>query len=126
VELAESGLHDSEIAQALMEEGYRSAHETVGVLPSTVRRIRARHDIKFVARCTRWPHVPGWLSVADAATRLCIPEKWLRQQLRSGVIETRREPNGRHLLPDDPEAFAALKRLRSGAVQKVCLLPSLL
>jgi DNA invertase Pin-like site-specific DNA recombinase len=126
VELAGSGLHDQEIAQALMEEGYRSARDAAGVLPATVRRIRARHGIKFVARCTRWPHVPGWLSVADAARRLCISEKWLRQQLRSGTIKARREPNGRHLLPDNPEAFAALERLRSGTVQQICLLPSLL
>jgi DNA invertase Pin-like site-specific DNA recombinase len=123
VELAKSGLRDGEIAQALMEEGHRSAYETAGVLPATVQRIRARHGIKFVARCTRWPHVPGWISVADAATRLRLPEKWLRQQLQSGAIETRREPNGRYLLPDDPGAFAALERLRSGTARQVCLLP---
>jgi recombinase len=124
LKLAKSGLHDEEIARELTAEGYRSACHATRIPPATIRRIRSRHGIKFVPRCTRWPQVPGWLTASDIAARLRLPEKWLREQLRAGVVKTRREPSGRYLLPDSPDTSVALERLRSGAVQQVHLAPS--
>ncbi len=124
LELARSGLRDEEIVRALAAEGHRSPRQTAGVHPSTVQGIRLRHGLKAAWRCTRWPPVPGWLTARDTAARLGIPEKWLRGRLRAGAVRTRRDANGRHLLPDRPEAHEALLRLRAGAIEAVDLAPS--
>ena len=68
--------------------------------------------------------MPGWLTARDTAARLGIPEKWLRERLRAGAVRTRRDANGRYLLPDRPEAHEALLRLRAGAIEAVDLAPS--
>lgn len=126
LELARAGLHDEEIVRLLTTEGHRSPRQAMGVHPSTVRGIRLRHNLKVTWRCTRWPPVPGWLTAKDTAARLGIPEKWLRERLRTGMVKTRRDAGGRYLLPDRPEAHAALLQLRAGTISAVDLEPSVL
>jgi DNA invertase Pin-like site-specific DNA recombinase len=124
LELARSGMHDEEIVAALLAEGHRSPKRASGIYPSTVRRIRLRRGVKLPCRCTRWPTVPGWLTVKATAARLGLSEKWLRHQLRAGLIRTRRDDGGRYLFPDDREAQAELLRLRVGRIDRVDLAPS--
>jgi DNA invertase Pin-like site-specific DNA recombinase len=124
LELARSGLHDEEIAAVLAAEGHRSPQRASGIHPSTVRRIRLRHGVKLPCRCTRWPTVPGWLTVRATAARLGLSEKWLRDRLRAARIRTRRDESGRFLLPDRQEAHAALLQLRAGRIDRVDFTPS--
>jgi hypothetical protein len=72
---------------------------------------------------TRWPRVPGWLTVTGMAARLQVPERWLRDHLRAGAIRTVREPSGRYLFPDSESALAALRRLRARMVKQIDLMP---
>lgn len=123
LELARAGVRDLEIVQMLTAEGHRSTRLDLRILPSTVQAIRLRHGIKVAWRCTRWPPVPGWLTVTQAAARLLIPEKWLRKKLHAGVIRARLEPSGRYLIPDRPDALEALELLRAGTVSRADLLP---
>jgi DNA invertase Pin-like site-specific DNA recombinase len=123
VQLALAGVGDTEIIRILTNEGHRSTRRDLKILPSTVRGIRLRHGVKTIWHCTRWPTVPGWLTVGGVATRLHIPEKWLRARLRSGVIRTKLEASGRYLLPDRPDALEALRQLRAGTISQVDLTP---
>ena len=124
LELARAGMHDEEIAQVLTTEGHRSPGPDEGVLPATARTIRLRHGIKVVQRCTRWPRVLGWLTVADVALQLQVPQRWLRERLWAGAIQTTREPSGRYLLPDRPDTLDALRQLRAGTIRHVDLTKS--
>jgi DNA invertase Pin-like site-specific DNA recombinase len=124
LELARAGMHDEEIAQVLTAEGHRSPGREEGVLPATARTIRLRHGIKVARRCTRWPRVPGWLTVTDIAVQLQVPERWVRERLQSGAIRTGREPSGRYLLPDRPETLDRLRQLRAGTISHADLTTS--
>ncbi len=119
LELARAGMHDEEIAQVLAAEGHRSPGLDEGVLPATARTIRLRHGIKVMRRCTRWPRAPGWLTVADVALQLQVPQRWLRERLWAGAIQTTREPSGRYLLPDRPDTLDALRQLRAGTIRNI-------
>jgi hypothetical protein len=123
VELALAGMRDMEIVRTLTAEGHRSTRRDMRILPTTVQGIRLRHGVKAAWHCTRWPPVPGWLTVTDVAARLQVPEKWLRERLRSGVINATLEASGRYLLPDRQDAMDALRQLRAGTVSKVELTP---
>ena len=126
LELARAGMRDPEIVQVLTAEGHRSTRLDTRILPATVQGIRLRHGIKAAWRCTRWPPVPDWLTVTQVSARLLIPEKWLRKKLRAGAIQARREPSGRYLIPDRPEALDALRLLRAGVITHADLLPGVL
>jgi hypothetical protein len=111
-ELAAAGNYDDEIARILTAEGH---------LPSTVRGIRLHHGIKTVRQRTRWPAVPGCLTVTQLAERLQIPQKWIHTQLRRGALRTIIEPSGRYLFPDTETAMQALRALREHRTQHVDL-----
>jgi hypothetical protein len=83
-----------------------------------------RHGVKVKWRCTRWPTVPGWSTVAETANQVGIPESWLREQLRLGRVRTWREASGRYLFPNQAYAHLALLQLRSGTVCGVEFAPS--
>jgi DNA invertase Pin-like site-specific DNA recombinase len=123
LELARSGMHDADIVSQLTAEGHRSPRQAVGVHPSTVRDIRLRHGVKVEWRCTRWPTVPGWSTVAETANQTGIPQSWLREQLRLDRIRTWREPSGRYLFPRQAYAHLALLQLRAGTVCAVEFAP---
>lgn len=124
LDLARSGLHDEEIVAALDAEGHRSPQRASGIHPSTIRRIRLRHGVKLPCRCTRWPAVPGWLTVKATATRVGVSEKWIRERLRTELIRTKRDGSGRYLFPDSDEARAALLQLRAGRIDSADFTPS--
>lgn len=122
--LVGAGVDDGTIARTLTAEGHHSARDGTAVLPSTVRSIRLRHGVKLMPRQTRWPRVPGWLTVTGIAARLQVPDKWLRDRLRAGVIQTVREPSGRYLFPDSESTLEALRQLRAHGAKQVGLTPS--
>jgi DNA invertase Pin-like site-specific DNA recombinase len=111
-ELAATGLYDDEIARMLTAEGHRSPWRGAEVLPSTVRGIRLRHGMKTIRQRTRWPTVPGYLTVTQLAERLRIPQKWIHTQLRRGALRTMHEPSGRYLFPDTDSVRQAVQELR--------------
>ncbi len=124
--LARAGVDDVAIARALTAEGHHSAQHCTAVLPSTVRSIRLQHGLKLVPEPTRWPPMPGWLTVTGIAARLRVPEKWLRRRLRDGAIRTVREPSGRYLFPDGEKTLEELRQLRARMVKQVDLMPGAL
>jgi hypothetical protein len=124
--LARAGVDDVAIARTLTAEGHHSAQHRTTVLPSTVRSIRLQHGLKLVPERTRWPQMPGWLTVTSIAARLQVSEKWLRGCLRAGAIRTVREPSERYLFPDSESALEALQQLRARMVKQVDLLPGAL
>jgi DNA invertase Pin-like site-specific DNA recombinase len=121
LELVQAGSHDEEIARTLTAEGYRSPRRETGVLINTVRRIRRYHGLKAVPSQTRWPAVPGCLTVTQTVDRLRLPRKWLSEQLRHGVLQTVREASGRYLIPDTKEALDAIQSLRAGIIHHLDL-----
>jgi DNA invertase Pin-like site-specific DNA recombinase len=121
LELTRAGVHDDEIARVLTAEGHRSPWRGTEVLPSTVRGIRLRYRLRAVPRQTRWPHLPGWLTVADVASRLPVSANWLRGRIRRGAIRTTREASGRYLFPDTAAVLDALRRLRAGSLKRIDL-----
>jgi hypothetical protein len=121
--LARVGVGDVAIARTLTAEGHHSARHSTAVLPSTVRGIRLRHGLKLVPRQTRWPRVPGWLTVTGITARLQVSDRWLRGRIRDGAIRTVREPSGRYLFPDDETVLEALRQLRARLVEQVDLMP---
>jgi DNA invertase Pin-like site-specific DNA recombinase len=120
-ELAATGLYDNEIARTLTAEGHRSPWCGTEVLPSTVRDIRLRHGMKTARQRTRWPAVPGCLTVAQLAERLRIPQKWVHTQLRRGALRAIHEPSGRYLFPDTEPAMQAVQALRQRRTNQVDL-----
>jgi hypothetical protein len=120
-ELAAAGLYDDEIARMLTAEGHRSPWRGTEVLPSTVRGIRIRHGMKTARQRTRWPAVPGCLTVVQLAERLRIPQKWIHTQLRRGALRTILEPSGRYLFPDTEPAMQAVRELREHRTRHVDL-----
>ncbi len=124
LELARNGLHDDDIVRVLTAEGHRSPWRTAEVLPGTVQRIRLHHRVK-VARRSRWHHRPGWIPVTEAEMRLQVPRQWIKGRIRSGAIQTLREPSGRYLIPDTPAALEAIRDLQAGRVGHIDLTPCL-
>jgi hypothetical protein len=122
LELAHAGVDDGEIARTLTAEGHHSPWRSTEVLPSTVRGIRLQHGLKIVQRQTRWPHVPGWLTVTEIAARLQVSANWVHGRIRHGAIRTVREPTGRYLFPDSDTTLEALRRLRVRAIKQVDLI----
>jgi DNA invertase Pin-like site-specific DNA recombinase len=120
-ELAANGLHDDEIARMLTAEGHRSPWRGAEVLTSTVRGIRLRHGMKTARQRTRWPAVPGCLTVAQLAERLRIPQKWIRTQLRRGALRAMHEASGRYLFQDTQPAMQAVRQLRERRMTHVDL-----
>ncbi len=124
LELARGGMHDDEIVRVLTAEGHRSPWRTAEVLPGTVQRIRLHYRVK-VTRRSRWRDKPGWMTVTESAARLQLPRQWIRGRIRSGVIQTLREPSGRYLIPDTPAALETIRDLQAGRVRRIDLTPRL-
>ncbi len=123
LELARSGIDDGEIARRLTAEGHRSPSRN-HVLQSTVQGIRLRRRLKAPPKCTRWPKIPGRLTVTEVAAWLGVSTNWVNGRIRRGVIHTGRdEASGRHTFPDTDTALEALRHLQSGTIKRLDLTP---
>lgn len=119
--LARAGCSDTEIAQTLTSQGYRSARHTL-VLPSTVRLLRTKHRL-LKPRPPSHPHRPaGHLTIRQIAAHLGVSEHWLYDRIYKGRIIVARDPETRlYLFPDHPATWAQLQQLKAGALQVVQL-----
>jgi DNA invertase Pin-like site-specific DNA recombinase len=113
LELAQTNMHDDEIAALLTKEGHRSPNCAERVLPITVQRIRLHAGIRQVKQRTRWQHSPSFLSAPELARTLDIPVNWLYVQIRQGRLLIDRQPSGAYLFSDAPGVLEAVRKLRN-------------
>jgi DNA invertase Pin-like site-specific DNA recombinase len=122
LDLARAGRNDTEIAELLTAEGYRSPSRPDAVLPATVQKIRLCHRLKLQPKRTRWAKIPGWLSVPEVALRLGVSSNWVSKRIYRGTIRINRDQaTGRFLFPEAEPTILALRQLQSGAVRKIDL-----
>ena len=109
-----AGLSDTQIAERLTEQGYRSPRSH-RVLESTVRRIRLHQRI-FLERPHAHPGRPeGYLSVAEAAEQLAVTQQWLYHHIYAGHIDLLRDQATKlYLFPDHPDTLVQLQQLKLG------------
>lgn len=120
LQLEAMGTSDEEIAHLLAEQGFRSPlRETV--LPSTVKTIRLQHRRFHRFRGPRPRRVAGHLTLPQIAQRVGVKPHWLYNLINRGVVEIDRDDaTGMYLFPDTTEALNELRRLKAGAIEKVC------
>jgi DNA invertase Pin-like site-specific DNA recombinase len=116
LELAQNGMPDDEIANALTSEGHRSPNCADKVLPVTVQRIRLAAGVKVAVQRDRWQHDPGLLSANEFASKLGIPVNWLYVQIRKRRLLIDRQPTGAYLFPGTPSALDAVRSLRDHTI----------
>ena len=124
LELAHQGLTDTEAAEVLTGEGYRSPRSS-HVLARTVQVFRQRHRVLRGASRTHPRHIPGWLTMSELARRVQVPRCWIERRIWNGTIAVARDTVAkRYLFPDTEETIAALQRLKSGQVDHLDFAPS--
>ena len=121
LELAQNGMPDDEIANALTSEGHRSPNCADKVLPVTVQRIRLAAGVKVAVQRDRWQHDPGLLSANEFASKLGIPVNWLYVQIRKRRLLIDRQPTGAYLFPGTPSVFDAVRSLRNNTISSLDL-----
>jgi DNA invertase Pin-like site-specific DNA recombinase len=117
--LARQGHPDTEIAERLTREGYRSPRHPI-VLPSTVRAIRLRHRL-MVRRSQSHPRrIPGLLTVPQIAQALQVSVHWIYDRIHNGTIQVSKHSDWRlYLFPDKPSTLTRFGQLRDGKLQNL-------
>ena len=112
--LTGQGYSDTEIAEQLSEQGFRSPLRNE-LLTSTVKGIRLKHRV-FRKRSQSHPrHIPGYLTVPQLAQTLNISKHWIYDRIHNGTIAISRDKNtGLYLFPDQPSTLEQLKQLKNG------------
>jgi len=124
LELARQGLTDTEVAEVLTGEGYRSPRCS-HVLARTVQVFRQRHRVLRGASRTHPRHIPGWLTMAELARQVQVPRCWIERRIWNGTIAVARDAAAkRYLFPDTEETIAALQRLKSGQADHLDFAPN--
>jgi hypothetical protein len=115
---AAEGRRDTEIAEALTAEGYRSAR-SARVSTATVLKIRLRHH--WVSRFhlhRRAVRIDGRGTVPGLAQALGVDRNWLYQRIARGTLSApeliRTEPYGTYLIEDDPKLIERLRQEAQG------------
>ena len=122
LELAQTKMHDDEIAAVLTNEEHRSPNDSGKVLPNTILRIRMRAGVKgLVEQRTRWRHSAGLLSANEVAAVLEIPVNWIYVQIRRGRLLIDRHASGAHLFPNTPSMIEAVRKLRNHELDQLDL-----
>jgi hypothetical protein len=108
------GRRDTEIAEALTAEGYRSAR-SARVSTATVLKIRRRHH--WASRFhlhRRAVRIDGRWTVHGLAQALGVDRNWLYQRIARGTLSApeliRTEPYGTYLIEDDPKLIERLRQ----------------
>jgi DNA invertase Pin-like site-specific DNA recombinase len=117
--LTDQGYSDTEIAERLSENGFRSPLRDE-LLPSTVKGIRLKHRI-FRKRSQSHPrHIPGYLTVPQLAQTLNISKHWIYDRIHNGTIAISRDKNtGLYLFSDQPSTLEQLKQLKNGKLHNL-------
>jgi hypothetical protein len=119
VELIEQGLCDSEIAEWLTAEGFRSPRRE-RVIESTVRNIRLKHGVHIDRHRPSRLRPQGYVAIAQLSQSVGVEQHWIYYQIRSGNIVVNRDPETElYLFPNQPETVEQLKRLKDGEIEIV-------
>jgi hypothetical protein len=112
LKLAAEGHQDTEIAQRLTKEGFRSARLPY-VTRSLVEKIRTKHGQPSLTGAQHsCEKIDGHWSVPGLALRLGTSETWLRATIAEGAIPAERHPTtNRWLIEDDPALLAWMETL---------------
>jgi DNA invertase Pin-like site-specific DNA recombinase len=112
------GRRDTEIAEMLTAEGYRSAR-SARVSTATVLKIRLRHH--WASRFhlhRRAVRIDGRWTVHGLAQALGVDRNWLYQRIARGTLGApvliRTEPYGTYLIEDDPQLIERLRQEAQG------------
>jgi DNA invertase Pin-like site-specific DNA recombinase len=116
VELSQQGKPDEEIAKELSTEGYRSPMGD-HLLASTVQGIRLKHRVLRNRSQSHPRRIDGYLTVPQIAKALDIPNHWIYDRIRKGVINVKRDSQtGLYLFPDKPATLEQFRKLKAGII----------
>lgn len=119
VRLAREGKPDSDIAELLNRQGYRSPRAQT-VLCVTVRTIRLKHRVMVDENRSHPRLITGSLTVPQLAQQLGIAPHWIYDRIRNGTIEVARDPESKlYLFPDRPKTLTQFRQLRDGKLQQL-------
>jgi len=120
LDLSTVGQSDEEIAEHLTTLGHRSPKRQQGVLPSTVRIIRLKHDIFRKRSQSHSRRIDGYLTAPQIAQQLDIPKHWVYDRIHNGSIQIAKDPEtGLYLFPDEPATLEMVKALREGKLHNL-------
>jgi DNA invertase Pin-like site-specific DNA recombinase len=117
VRMASQGKSDREIARELTRQGGRSPR-TSGVSAHMVLRIRLRQRVLRDRRQSATRCFPGYLTVAQLASRLGVSPFSIYARIASGKIEIAKHAEWkRYLFPDVPRTITMVQQLLAGKIQ---------
>jgi hypothetical protein len=110
--LSAEGYPDAKIARGLTEEGFRAARSEEGIPAGFVTEVRRQHGQGSVFQTLRSREkLEGSWTVRGLAKELEVSPNRIYKLIESGVLATERHPKtGNHLIADDPELIARLRR----------------
>ncbi len=106
------GYPDVKIARSLTEEGFRAARSEEAIPAGFVTEVRRQHGVSSVFQTLRSREkLEGNWTVRGLAKELEVSPNRIYKLIESGVLATERHPQtGNHLIADDPELIAGLRR----------------
>jgi DNA invertase Pin-like site-specific DNA recombinase len=110
--LVAEGYTDAKIACSLTEEGFRAARSKEGIPRGFVADVRRQHGISSVFQTLRGREkLEGRWTVRGLAKELEVSPNRIYRLIYNGALATERHPKtGNHLIADDPELIAGLRR----------------
>lgn len=117
--MAKDGRSDKDIALHLTNTGHRSPRHS-RFLPSTVTRIRLKHNLKQSHNPARTKVIAGYLRPHQLAVRLQIQPHWIYDRIRNGTIKIKKHAqHNAFLFPDVPKTIEKLQQLLNGQVKTI-------
>jgi len=112
VAMSAEGYTDAKIARGLTEEGFRAARSEKGIPAGFVTEVRRQRGISSVFETLKGREkLDGSWTVLGLAKELDVSRDRIYRLIENGNLATERHPQtGRHLIADDPELIAELRR----------------
>jgi hypothetical protein len=106
------GYPDAKIARGLTEEGFRAARSKEGIPRGFVADVRRERGISSLFETLKGREkLEGNWTVLGLARELGVSRNRIYKLIGSGALTTERHPKtGRHLIADNPELIAGLRR----------------
>jgi len=110
--LSAEGYTDAKIARGLTEEGFRAARSEEGIPAGFVTGVRRQRGIGSVFETLKGREkLEGSWTVLGLAKELDVSRNRIYRLIENGNLATERHPKtGMHLIADDPELVAELRR----------------
>jgi DNA invertase Pin-like site-specific DNA recombinase len=110
--LSAEGYTDAQIARSLTAEGFRAARSKEGIPRGFVTDVRRKRRISSLFETLKGREkLEGSWTVLGLARELDVSRNRIYRLIQSGALATERHPQtGRHLIADDPELIAELRR----------------